>query len=741
MQKEIEADSAVISEGLAKEQLPLALLRVLATASTQHQPAALAQHVVQQLVAHVPELDGAAVWLWSPAAERFALSAIHTQNGLTVFDSLAMPTWTMRLHEGHVGKAVADKQPLVFSDAAALMHSLWDLDVPDLTALREAVGRIPPTLRVMSLPLLLDDAPVGALDLYSDRSDVPFDLADVSTLQLFAEQLAGLFTLAQRYAELEMQHQRLQAFDAVVTAINDADDIEQTLHAALAATLPIVGVERGMIALVNGGLAQIEAAHNLPFEQAGLHMKWALSDTPLAAVLADDEPVIMDLQGRHPWAALREHGVRSLALVPLVAGTTAVGVLGLASEHDLARQLDWSVVLPIASQIGVAAAHYQLYTLGQRERRQLAGVIASIAEGVLLFDRLGQTVMANQAALAASGGKPVRAGMSLAELTELFNIRWLDGRPMLSHETPVARALEGKVAHNDEVIMRTNDEDTILSLSTAPLLAEDGSINGAVMIFRDVTAQKRHAAVRDEFLAVAAHELRAPLAAIKGYSDLLVKREVQRADATERDRKGIMMLSAQIDHLVRLVDNLLDVSRIDTGRLDLYLQTIDLVALIEVCIERIGVSNINHNIVLNGPPTLEILGDQLRLQQVFTNLLSNAVRYSAPGTDVQVDVWTETSAGADVVGNDGAETQVVVAVRDHGVGIPSEVQGEVFERYYRMNTPLAASGLGLGLYLCREIVTRHGGRITLESTPGQGTTFFITLPLNMQRRANQLTAD
>jgi signal transduction histidine kinase len=129
------------------------------------------------------------------------------------------------------------------------------------------------------------------------------------------------------------------------------------------------------------------------------------------------------------------------------------------------------------------------------------------------------------------------------------------------------------------------------------------------------------------------------------------------------------------------------------------------------------------------------------LQQVFTNLLSNAVRYSAPGTDVQVDVWTETSAGADVVGNDGAETQVVVAVRDHGVGIPPEVQEQVFERYYRINTPLAASGLGLGLYLCREIVTRHGGRITLESTPGQGTTFYVTLPLNMQRRANQLTAD
>jgi two-component system phosphate regulon sensor histidine kinase PhoR len=325
----------------------------------------------------------------------------------------------------------------------------------------------------------------------------------------------------------------------------------------------------------------------------------------------------------------------------------------------------------------------------------------------------------------------------------LFNLRWLDGRPMAPEETPVVLALQGKVGHDDEILVQSGDDDIIVSASTAPLLAEDGSIDGAVVVFRDITAQKRHFAVRDEFLAVAAHELRAPLAAIKGYSDLLVKREVQRADATERDRKGIMMLSAQIDHLVRLVDNLLDVSRIDTGRLELYLQAVDLINLVEVCIDRISVSNINHNIIFHGPPTLEILGDQLRLQQVFTNLLANAVRYSAPGTDIHVDVWTETCVAEDgeSSNNDGAETFVVVAVRDQGVGIPPDAQNQVFERYFRANTSLAASGLGLGLYLCREIVNRHGGRISLESTPGQGTTFYVALPPNLQRRSHPAIAD
>jgi signal transduction histidine kinase len=164
--------------------------------------------------------------------------------------------------------------------------------------------------------------------------------------------------------------------------------------------------------------------------------------------------------------------------------------------------------------------------------------------------------------------------------------------------------------------------------------------------------------------------------------------------------------------------------------------------LIEACIDRVSVSNINHNIVFNGPPTLEILGDQLRLQQVFTNLLANAVRYSAPGTDVHVDVWTETTAAEHNGRGDGTdETVVVVAVRDQGVGIAPDVQSQVFERYYRVNTALAASGLGLGLYLCREIVSRHGGQIVLDSTLGEGTTFRVTLPLNLQRRSNPTMAD
>jgi len=424
-----------------------------------------------------------------------------------------------------------------------------------------------------------------------------------------------------------------------------------------------------------------------------------------------------------------------MALLPLLAGGTVVGTLAIGQpvEHDV--RLDWPSLLALGNQIGIAVANYQLFSASQRERRQLAGVIAAIAEGVLICDRNGTLVLSNQAA-ASVLGRSLEPGTPLDELAEQLAMRTLEGRLLAVGETPLARSLNGDVYRDFEVSVTSGlGTNLVINCSGAPLFSDDGTVDGAVVVFRDISAYKQHDALRDEFVAVAAHEMRAPLAAIKGYTDLLVQREIQRPDATERDRKGIALLSRQIDHLVRLVGNLLDVSRLDAGRLELYLQTVDLIGLIEASIDRISVGDANHHFSLNSPPTLEIVCDQLRLQQVFTNLLSNAARYSTPGTHITVEVWTETCTVEDgvIVASGGPESCVVMAVRDEGVGMPPEVQAKVFDRYYRANTATAASGLGLGVYISREIVVRHGGRIWLESTPGVGTTFYVMLPQNGPR--------
>jgi two-component system phosphate regulon sensor histidine kinase PhoR len=733
--EEQSAPDAALTQLRAQHRFIVNLLQIAAALASAETPSGLAQQAVRMVVDRLPGIEGAALWLWMAGEERLRIAAMHSVPDLLIFDPELIQSFAPRLHEGYVGEAVASGQPLVLPDATAFLHSLQMLNGTNVAALRDRLVRIPPSLRTICLPLRIDTHPVGALDVYTTSLEPELVLADLPLLQLFADQLAGMIATVRHCADLEGRYRWLQAFDEVVTAIRDISDLSQLLERALVAILNATGAQYGLIALVENGIAKVEVIHGLPVDFVAPGTHWKVEETILATVAQTGQPEVQVLTPEHPWSALCALGVDAIALLPLSSGGTFVGVLVIGGDHELPGHLEWSSLLSIGSQIGIAVEHYQVYTAGQRERRQLATLIASLVEGVLLCDSAGKLLLFNQAATSLLKC-PLSAGISLAELTQNLNMRTLGGPPVSTEAMPLARALRGEVVRDDEVMVTgAAGEDIIISCSAVPLPAEDGAIDGAVMVCRDITAHKQYDAVRDEFLAVAAHELRAPLASIKGYSDLLVKREIQRPDATERDRKGSVMLSRQIDHLVQLVDNLLDVSRIDTGRLDLYLQSVDLVVLLEACIERIRVGEPNHQFVFDGPPMLEVVCDQLRIQQVFTNLLANAARYSPPGTEIRVEVWMEDSSlkAEATLGHSNVDTWVVVAVHDQGVGIPAELQEQVFERYYRANTVHAASGLGLGLYLSREIVMRHGGRIWLESEPGHGTTFYVALLLNQER--------
>ncbi|MBC8077355.1 MAG: HAMP domain-containing histidine kinase, partial [Chloroflexales bacterium] len=182
-------------------------------------------------------------------------------------------------------------------------------------------------------------------------------------------------------------------------------------------------------------------------------------------------------------------------------------------------------------------------------------------------------------------------------------------------------------------------------------------------------------------------------------------------------------LSQQVTHMLRMVDNLLDVSRLDAGQLDLQLGRVNLVALADEVLDQQRPSASGHELILApGPAELCVQGDSLRIRQVLTNLVGNAVRYSAPNTSVVVRVATQPAAG------EGAAPEALVAVTDQGSGIPEEQRAKLFQRYYR-GSSRRTEGLGLGLYLSREFVQLHAGQIWVESQEGQGSTFYFTLPI------------
>jgi signal transduction histidine kinase len=224
---------------------------------------------------------------------------------------------------------------------------------------------------------------------------------------------------------------------------------------------------------------------------------------------------------------------------------------------------------------------------------------------------------------------------------------------------------------------------------------------------------------RDEFLLIAAHELKTPVTSLGGYAQLLTHtldgRET--VDVVQLTRP-LQTIERQTLRLSRLVERLLDVSRLETGQLNIRREPTDVAALVREVMEAASARATEHVLVEHTPVPAPALVDPLRLEQVLVNLLDNAQKFSPPGSEISVEVTTPDPRS------------VLVAVQDHGTGVPMERRGRLFDRFYQAHADSNQSGMGLGLHLCRRIVEQHGGRIWAEFPAGGGTRFVVQLPAN-----------
>ena len=237
--------------------------------------------------------------------------------------------------------------------------------------------------------------------------------------------------------------------------------------------------------------------------------------------------------------------------------------------------------------------------------------------------------------------------------------------------------------------------------------------------------------LKSQFLSMASHELKTPLTAISGFLQLALRRARRRLQLGRPDEaqwqqeqqaqvEQLEMVNNQTFRLARLVDELLDVSRIESGKMEVRFAEVDVHALAAEVAQRMQLTTAAHTITVHpaGADSATVAGDRDYLEQVFNNLIGNAIKYSPDGGTIDVAIRREGD-------------HVVASVSDQGMGIPPAELDQIFSLFYRSQGPSAqkASGLGLGLYISREIVHRHGGRIWAESTPGAGSTFFVSLPV------------
>lgn len=233
----------------------------------------------------------------------------------------------------------------------------------------------------------------------------------------------------------------------------------------------------------------------------------------------------------------------------------------------------------------------------------------------------------------------------------------------------------------------------------------------------DLEDLKRQMQLQEDFVSTISHELRTPLGFIKGYSTSLLRQDTS-WDA-ETQREFLSIIDEEADRLSLLIENVLESARLQSKTLPLRFQPIRLDAVLRDVVQRIRARHKDLDISMQLDTVPPVYGDGVRLAQVFENLFTNAIKY-APGTLIVI-LLTQV------------DDNVMVSFIDHGPGIPQESLPLIFERFYRVRGERTVTGTGLGLYICKQIIQAHRGKIWAESTPGQGTTFFIELPIDSSR--------
>jgi PAS domain S-box-containing protein len=363
----------------------------------------------------------------------------------------------------------------------------------------------------------------------------------------------------------------------------------------------------------------------------------------------------------------------------------------------------------------------------------------------LVFGADARLLLANRAAVSAWGAA-WHIDQPMQEFLATHGIRIFDaqGRPLALTDLATLRAVqEGEtVLHHQEIIRRPNgsslpvlvnavalgssQEWHALRQPTGPLAqhtqhADTESV--ALVVHQDVSALKEAEYLKDEFIGVAAHELRNPLAVLKGFAEMLVYQTArgkgaQLAPWQTEALEEIDIATARLD---KLTEDLLDVTRLQAGRLVLSRTPTDLVALTRHMVTQRQMTTRHHALSLDTAHTSVVVEvDRARIEQVLTNLLSNAIKYSPQGGPIELTLREEVEPHV-----------ALLSVRDRGIGIPALQQAHIFGRFVRAENARVSeiTGTGLGLYLSRELVERHGGRLWFESIEGAGSTFFMALPL------------
>ncbi|MEE8517778.1 MAG: ATP-binding protein, partial [Dehalococcoidia bacterium] len=437
--------------------------------------------------------------------------------------------------------------------------------------------------------------------------------------------------------------------------------------------------------------------------------------------------LIDDGDGKGDVPRLGDAGVNSLVALPLQIDGRMAGMLSLASSKP--GRFDADKVSFVAGTIDVLrallerenAARPEVVALQTPEASTLASIQDSMAEGLIVLDQEGKVILCNPAA-----EKMLRTGSELMgeRLAEVLTrrARYFDSSEAVHDLVGLLENPPSESSMIDLVAVSPDHMDITISVFPIEPASSSAESNGSAhqtgLLLRNVTDEREIQRRRDTFVSVASHELRTPMTTVMGFTELLMSRNV----SVERRERWLSHIFEDSRRVINIVDDLLNVSRIQAGKATADLRTLDLRRPGLAAIEAVRSQSDRHSLLLDIPVDLPaVVADSDKLGQVLVNLLSNAIKYSPQGGPVVLSAR-----------NDPSQRRIVVSVEDEGVGIADEDQERLFTTFYRVNRTetQGVRGTGLGLFIVKSLVELMRGEVWVESAVNRGSTFSFTLPVS-----------
>jgi PAS domain S-box-containing protein len=542
---------------------------------------------------------------------------------------------------------------------------------------------------------------------------------------------AELGRLKGQIAELERAKRELEQRLAETPAaepppaVTTAAELESTLRVFMRKVAMILGVEKCVIMLYDaeqGMLVAQRPAFGITDEQ--LYTFRIPVSEGVSGEVFREEKVMLVVDALNDERTVKEQvahlNIRNILCAPLVierrdehdqvTERDVIGVLHVFNKRYGESFGDEDIrILPVmARNAAQIISNAQLYIRVATEKRELEQTFQSLLAGVVVVGRTGRMMLMNAAARNILGvstdenmGRPMEEIIHNSEVAELVNT-----------------ALRSREDQSQELSIGSDHSERIYQIQTAMVRNEDNQLMGVVAIFNDITELRNIERMKTDFVSTVSHELRTPLTSIKGFvRTLLDDTEGYYDGETRHEFYGI--IDQECDRLTRLISDLLNVSRIEAGRpLQLNWQPVEVPQVVKKVVANQLSYTDRHQIQVEMDDDLPtITADQDKLDQILTNLLNNAIKYSPEGGTISLKVKRNGD-------------KVTFDVSDPGIGIPPEHLPKVFQRFHRVDTgdTRKAGGTGIGLYLVKHLVEAHGGEIGVESEVGKGSTFSFSLP-------------